>query len=91
MGRLRVRAIMLNGTCIVGYADTGTQPSRVNRLVSAALGRDDETVSDFIGSSLPRAFGIGSRLRPWRRDHITHLSGARCCEPSSSTGFTATT
>jgi len=23
MGRLRVRAIMLNGTCIAGYADTG--------------------------------------------------------------------
>jgi hypothetical protein len=64
MGRLRVRAIMFNGTCIAGYADTGTQPSRVNRLVSAALGRDDETVSDFISSSLPRAFGIGSRLRP---------------------------
>jgi hypothetical protein len=24
--------------------------------------------------------GFGSRLRPWRRDHITHLSGAHCCE-----------
>ena len=55
---------MLNGTCIAGYADTGTQPSRVNRLVSAALGRDNETASGFIGSSLPRAFSIGSRLRP---------------------------
>jgi hypothetical protein len=49
MGRLRVRAIMPNGTCIAGYADTGTQPSCVNRLVPAALGRDDETASDFIG------------------------------------------
>lgn len=24
--------------------------------------------------------GIGSRLRPWRRDHIAHLCGAHCCE-----------
>jgi hypothetical protein len=46
MGRLRVRAIMLNGTCIVGYADTGTQPS------------------DFIGSSLPRAFGHRLQTAP---------------------------
>ena len=62
MGRLRVRVIMGNGTCIARYPDTGMQPSRVNRLVSAALGRDHETVLHFIGR--PRAFGIGSRLRP---------------------------
>ena len=54
MGRLRVSAIMLNGTCIAGYADTGTQPSCVNRLVPAALGRDDETVSGFIGFAVGR-------------------------------------
>jgi hypothetical protein len=64
MGRLRVRAIMLNGTCIAGYADTGTQPSCVNRLVPAALGRDDETASAFIGSSLPRAFGHRLQTAP---------------------------
>src|SRR5882724_2720006 len=64
LGRLRVRAVMLNGTCIAGYADTRAQPSCVTRLVSAALGRDDETVSDFIGSSLPRAFGHRLQTAP---------------------------